>query len=105
MKNDFRIEPLPQALKDLDAIEEYYLLEFSESTARKVRKSIVTSWQRLEIFPDSGMPTPSKKSNAKGYRMVLSRKYASIYSRKGNTIYIRHVVSTETNYQEIFNEN
>ena len=104
MKNNFWIEPLPQAFKDLDLIEEYYLSEFSEATAQKVRKSIIKSWQRLEMFPDSGLLTPNQKINDKGYRMVLSGKYASIYSRKGSTIYIRRIVSTNTNYQEIFEE-
>jgi len=102
MENDFRIEPLLQAFKDLDLIEQYYLLEFSEATAKKVRTSIIRSWERLEIFPDSGMLTPSREWNENGYRMVLSGKYVSIYFRKGNTIYIDRVVSTETNYQEIF---
>ena len=102
MKKDYRIKPLPQALKDLDLIEEYYILEFSVATARKVRKSIIASWQRLEMFPKSGMFTPSEKSNNMGYRMVLSGKYALIYFKKGNTIYIERVVSTKTNYQVIF---
>ena len=105
MKNDFRIKPLPQAFKDLDLIEEYYLLEFSEATARKVRKSIISSWNRLKIFPDSGMLTPSREWNDNGYRMVLSGKYASIYFCRDNIVYIDRIVSTKTNYQEIFEEN
>lgn len=105
MTNDFKIKPLPQVFEDLVLIDEYYSSTFSEATAKKVRKSIIASWSRLEIFPDSGMLTPSQEWNDFGYRMVLSGKYVSLYFREDDTIYIERVISTETNYQEIFNEN
>ena len=105
MKNNFLVKPLPQVYNDLDLIEEYYLLEFSDTTAKKVRKSIMVSWRRLEMFPNSGMFTPNDKWNKKGYRMVLSGQYASLYFLEGDTVYIERVISTKTNYQEIFNEN
>jgi len=57
MRDDYQIIPLSQGFKDLDLIEEYYLLGFGEASARKVKKSIISSWERLKMFPDSGMFT------------------------------------------------
>lgn len=54
----YRVEILPSAWEDLQAIEDYYLIQFDAETALRVSDNILDVIQRLEDFPDSGSRTP-----------------------------------------------
>ena len=68
----------------------------------KVRDEILDSIERLESFPDSGSLTPDRWLNEQGYRMVISKRYVSIYRLIEKTVYIYHIADTQTEYTKLF---
>ncbi|MCG4501659.1 type II toxin-antitoxin system RelE/ParE family toxin, partial [[Ruminococcus] torques] len=68
----------------------------------KVTDQILNSIERLELYPDSGSLTPDKWLNRKGYRMVISERYVSIYRLIEKTVYVYHIADTQTEYTKLF---
>ena len=102
MQKTYKVEILPSAWEDLKSIEDYYLLQFSVESAMKVTEQILESLERLESFPEFGSLTPDKWLNRKGYRMVISGRYVSIYRVIGETVYVYHIADTQTEYTKLF---
>ena len=102
MQEQYKVEILPTAWEDLKSIEDYYLLRFGVESAMKVTDQILNSIERLELYPDSGSLTPDKWLNRKGYRMVISERYVSIYRLIEKIVYVCHIADTQTEYTKLF---
>lgn len=102
MQERYKVEILLTAWEDLKKIEDYYLLQFDVESATRVTEQILNSIERLESFPDSGSLTPDKWLNRKEYRMVISKRYVSIYRQIDKTIYVYHIADTQTEYTKLF---
>lgn len=98
----YRVEILPSAWEDLQAIEDYYLIQFDAETALRVSDNILDVIQRLEDFPDSGSRTPDDWLNEQGYRMVICKKHVAIYRVIDMSVYIYHILDTQTEYTKLF---
>jgi len=98
----YKVELLPTAWDDLKQIEDYYLIQFSAETALKVSDSILTTVERLELFPESGSLTPDSWLNEMGYRMVICEKHIAIYKKIGEMIFVYHIADTQTEYTKLF---
>ena len=68
----YRIEYLPQAIEDLQAIEDWYRLNFDDRTALRVSNSIVDTILRLEEFPISNCRTTRSYLYARNEYSVYS---------------------------------
>lgn len=102
MQEQYKVEILPTAWEDLKKIEDYYLLQFGVESAMKVTEQVLDSIERLESFPDSGSLTPDRWLNEQGYRMVISKRYVSIYRPIGKVVYVYHITDTQTEYTKLF---
>ncbi len=102
MQEQYKVEILPTAWEDLKKIEDYYLLQFRVESALKVTDHILNSIERLESYPNSGSLTPDKWLNQKGYRMIISERYVSIYRQIDKTVYVYHIADTQTEYTKLF---
>lgn len=102
MHEQYKVEILPTAWEDLKRIEDYYLLRFGVESAMKVTDQILNSIEHLESYPDSGSLTPDKWLNRKGYRMVISERFVSIYRIIERTVYVYHIADTQTEYTKLF---
>ncbi len=102
MQKRCNVEILPTAWEDLKKIEDYYFIRFGIDSAIKVTDNILSSIERLEMFPDSGSLTPDKWLNDQGYRMVICKRYVSIFRWLDNIIYVYHIADTQTEYTELF---
>lgn len=98
----YKVELLPTAWNDLKQIEDYYLIQFSAETALKVSDSILTTVERLELFPESGSLTPDSWLNEMGYRMVIYEKHIAIYKKIGEMVFVYHIADTQTKYTKLF---
>jgi len=56
----------------------------------------------LELYPNFGSLTLDKWLNRKGYHMVISERYVSIYRLIEKTVYIYHIADTQTEYTKLF---
>lgn len=99
---NYRIEYLPTAQEDLKSIADWYMVNFSGKSSAKVINSILSTVERLAMFPNSGSLTPDKFLNKLGYRMVIIRHHVAIYKFINNIIYIYHVADTRTEYTKLF---
>lgn len=79
-----------------------YLLQSSAESAMKVTEQSLDSLERLESFPESGSLVPDKWLNRKGYRMVISGRYVSIYRVIGEKVYVYHIADTQIEYTKLF---
>lgn len=102
MQEHYEVKILPTAWEDLKRIEDYYLIQFGVETAMKVSDQILNSIERLETHPDSGSLTPDNWLNRRGYRMVISKRYVSIYRKIEKEIYVYHIADTKTEYTKLF---
>ena len=102
MQEQYKVEILPTAWEDLKSIEDYYLLRFGVESAMKVTDQILNSIEHLESYPDSGSLTPDKLLNRKGYRMVISERFVSIYRIIERIVYVYHIADTQTEYTKLF---
>ena len=102
MHEQYKVEILPTAWEDLKSIEDYYLLRFGVESAMKVTDQILNSIEHLESYPDSGSLTPDKWLNRKGYRMVISERFVSIYRIIERIVYVYHIADTQTEYTKLF---
>lgn len=102
MQEQYKVEILPTAWEDLKSIEDYYLLRFGVESAMKVTDQILNSIEHLESYPDSGSLTPDKWLNRKGYRMVISERFVSIYRIIERIVYVYHIADTQTEYTKLF---
>lgn len=98
----YRVEILPSAWEDLQTIEDYYLIQFDAETALRVSDNILDVIQRLEDFPDSGSRTPDDWLDEQGYRMVICKKHVAIYRVIDMSVYIYHILDTQTEYTKLF---
>ncbi len=98
----YKVEILPTAWEDLKRIEDWYAVQFNVDTAIKVSDHILDAAERLEQFPDSGSLTPDTWLNQQGYRMVICRKHVAIYRKIDRTVYIYHIMDTQTEYTKLF---
>ena len=102
MQEQYKVEILPTAWEDLKSAEDYYLLRFGVESAMKVTDQILNSIEHLESYPDSGSLTPDKWLNRKGYRMVISERFVSIYRIIERIVYVYHIADTQTEYTKLF---
>lgn len=98
----YKVELLPTAWDALKQIEDYYLIQFSAETALKVSDSILTTIERLELFPESGSLAPDSWLNEIGYRMMICEKHIAIYKIIGEVVFVYHIADTQTEYTKLF---
>ena len=72
----YKIKYSPEALKDLDEIWEYILLELANpGAAEDVVDRMLDTIEALEDFPERGAPLSSVAEVESDYRFVLSGNY------------------------------
>lgn len=98
----YKVEILPSAWEDLQTIEDCYLVQYDAKTALKVSDNILDVIQRPEDFPDSGSRTPDDWLNEQGYRMIICKKHVAIYRVIDTSVYIYHILDTQTEYTKLF---
>ena len=98
----FRIKYLPRAIEDLQAIEDWYRLNFDDNTAVRITDSIVDTILRLEDFPNSGSIPSDAWAAQQGFRIVIAGRHVAIYKQEMDVLYIHHIADTRTEYNKLF---
>jgi len=94
-----RVEWKPQAIKDLEAIEEYYLKTAPSYGEIFVDNVLAATWQ-LEEFPESGRMVPEIGDPT--IREIFYRSYRIIYLFEGDgPVEIFTIVHTSQQFGEI----
>lgn len=100
---DYKIVLLPEAKEDLKSINMYYALNFTQKSALKVTNAILDTITKLERFPNLGTIIKiDDMLREKGFRIILSGDYGSIYRVINSKIYIYHIVNVKMDYKKLF---
>lgn len=97
----YNVEILAPAWDDIERIADMHYSLVGPKSAKKVTDGILDSIDSLKVFPE-GFPTvPDAELAEQGYRMVIYKKYISVYRVIDDTVYIYHVADGRTNYPQI----
>ena len=92
---------LPQAWHDLLEIGFVYSRQGKRLEASAVTCSIVSKLKELQDFAMLGNKTPLSSLNEKKYLMLMIDKYACIYRKVENTVYIYHITELQRDYPKL----
>ena len=100
MKN--KIFYSPEALNDLDEIQEYIELELCNlQAALNVISNILDVIEKLKDFPEMGALLFDIIDIELNYRFVLSGNYMIFYRHENNSIYIDRILYSRRDYMRI----
>jgi toxin ParE1/3/4 len=94
------------ALRDLDEIWDYIMLDLSNPTAAlNVVNSIMSAIDRLLDFPRSGAPLSSVTNGENDYRFLVTGNYLAFYRVVASDIYIDRILYGRRDYMRVLFEN
>ena len=101
----YRVEFLPMALRELDEISNYYIQKIGKQSAKNILDKIMTTIERLEIFPLSAPLIRDEKLSLEGYRILtIKGEYVCIYRLLEEKIYIYHIANGRREYKNLIND-
>ena len=100
-----KVELLPSAWEGLISIKYRIQADFGENAALQAASRILDDLERLELFPNLGVPTPDPWLNAMGYKMLVSGKRSiSIFRKIDDRIFVYIIADTRTEYTKLFKQ-
>ncbi len=92
----------PEALKDLNDIQEYITVELCNSSAAlNVINKILDMIDKLKDYPNMGAKLSGITDIESDYHFVISGKYIAFYRHVENNVYIDRVLYGRRNYLNI----
>jgi len=98
----YKVELLAPAWKDLDAISDFHLEAVGPKSARNITDKIFDALARLELFPLSCPLAPHPMLANQGFRILVYGSYICLYKLQGNIVYVHHIVAAASNYPSLF---
>ncbi len=81
------------ALNDLQAINDYYLMQVSDKVAQQILNDIEKVINSLEHFPERGcVPAELSITNNSRYRQIIASVYRIIYRLDKKNVYVLMVI-------------
>ncbi len=97
-----RIEILPEAWGELDAIADRHLMLSGINSARKITNKILDALDLLKTNPLMGTLCSEYPLSGKGYRRLICGNYLCFYKLTDNTVFVYHIVDGRTDYPKLF---
>lgn len=95
----YRLHYSPDALNDLDEIQEYIEMELcNPSAALNVIDNILDTVEKLKDYPDMGARLSVTADIESDYRFVISGSYIAFYRHVESDVYIDRVLYGRRNY-------
>ncbi len=99
---DCRVEFLPAALRDIDAIADFHLAKVGRASAEGITDYILDAIAALADFPLMGPLHPDPVLSANGFRkLVLNQTYVAVYKVTDYTVYIYRIVNGAVDYPKL----
>lgn len=86
------------AKADLKHISSWYVDNLGKDTAKKVFTSLREDISRLGDFPKMGAIVADEFLAVRGYRILISKKFAVVYRLELNKVVVVHVLDCERDY-------
>lgn len=96
------IEYSPEAVKDLQGIEEYISVELDNSqSAERIVDKIINKIDSLADLPEIGAPLSSRVDVKTDYRYLVCGNYNAFYRIEYETVKIIRVLNARRNFMAI----
>ena len=99
---EYNIKLSPKAIEDLQEIKSYIENDLQNTIATKnTINKIISTYEDLSIFPESGIPVQKYVPFATDYRFVLANNYSIFYRISNEDILIIRILYSKRNYLNI----
>lgn len=95
-----KIEYSPMALEDLKEINEYVMINWGESVAKRILGKIISDIRRLEQYPALGVDLGNMIDVPTKYRYIFSEKNYIFYYLEADKVRIVRVLNEVQDYME-----
>ena len=98
----FSVKLSPDAVQDLKGIKTYITDELQNPIAAKnTIDKIVSTYENLSLFPESGIPVQKYISFPTDYKFVLANNYSIFYRIEQNSVLIVRILYSKRNFIQI----
>ena len=98
----FSVKLSPDAVQDLKGIKTYITDELQNPIAAKnTIDKIVSTYENLSLFPESGIPVQKYISFPTDYKFVLANNYSIFYRIEQNSVLIVRILNSKRNFIQI----
>ena len=98
----FSVKLSPDAVQDLKGIKTYITDELQNPIATKnTIDKIVSTYENLSLFPESGIPVQKYISFPTDYKFVLANNYSIFYRIEQNSVLIVRILYSKRNFIQI----
>lgn len=98
---EYKIKINPMAQQDLKNIKEYIALD-DPAAADRLIINILSSIEKLSLFPNMGAELKNKININTKYRYIITGQYIVFYLVKDNDILVNRVLNKVRDYKSLF---
>jgi len=99
---EYTIKLSPKAIEDLQEIKSYIENDLQNSIAAKnTLNKIISTYEDLSLFPESGIPVQKNVPFATDYRFVLANNYSIFYRIENNTVFVIRILYSKRDFLSI----
>ena len=99
---EYKIKLSPKAIEDLQEIKSYIENDLQNPLAAKnTLNKIISTYEDLSLFPESGIPVRKYVSFATDYRFVLANNYSIFYRIENNTVFVIRILYSKRDFLSI----
>ena len=104
MEEQYRLELLAPAQRELEEIARVHLELVGPISARKITDRIYSALGKLKIYPNLGVVCRDKQLASDGYRMLICGNYLCFYRRIGAVVFVCHIVDGRADYPTLLSD-
>lgn len=97
----YNVGILLPAWKDLERITDMLMTLVGVNSAKSFTDGLLDRIDTLSCFPFAYPTVPDEELAKAGYRMLIYKKYLTIYRVIENTVYVYHIADERSNYPQI----
>lgn len=99
---EYNIKLSPNAIEDLQGIKSYIENDLQNPiAARNTINKIISTYEDLSIFPESGITVQKYVPFATDYRFVLANNYSIFYRIENNTVFVIRILYSKRDFLSI----
>ena len=99
---EYKIKLSPKAIEDLQEIKSYIENDLQNPIAAKnTLNKIISTYEDLSIFPESGIPVQKYVPFTTDYRFVIANNYSIFYRIENNTVFVIRILYSKRDFLNI----
>jgi len=104
MENQYKLELLAPAQRELEKIARVHLALVGPLSARKITDSIYDALENLKTYPNMGITCRDKQLASVGYRVLICGNYLCFYRCISTAVFVYHIVDGRADYPKLLSD-